>query len=466
MKNIQFQKNTNLYKRHTRISSMVRIKFILNLYFFQITKTKIITQKNNQYVFLDKSNNINISNQIYYKDSSNILRISLIKNKNPTKNENNSLTKNKKDDEDIEMKDEINNKNMNKNEKENVNININKNNNLNITDNNIKDYNSKDRLITENNKININFVKIKNDNKINIEVIDNKNQLKEEENNSINTIKELKVNIQNVKEYIDDILQNLIEEEKNQIYINPNYFQYQYEINPNMRSILIDWIININYQFKFKEETLYTAIYIIDAYLSKKYIKQNNLQLLGVSSLLIASKINEIYLRRISDFSEITNKTYNEQEIKSMELDILKTLNFDLLVPSPLSFYEIIIQKKGVSFDLSKFKFGEFLMQSFLINSNSLYYTSSTIACAACYIVMKFCKIQNYRNIFDNKFINIKKDLYNYTGNKTTEYIIKDCAKKICETINALIKSNLKSTINKYSDNFFYNEIKNNCNYQ
>ena len=398
---------------------------------------------------------------MYYKDSSNILRISLIKNENPSKNVNNSLTKNKKDDEDIEMKDEINNKNLNKNEKENVNININKynpNNNLNITDNNITNYNSKDRLITENNKININLVKIKNDNKNNIEVINNKNQLKEEENNT--------VNIQNVKEYIDDILQNLIEEEKNQIYINPNYFQYQYEISPNMRSILIDWIININFQFKFKEETLYTAIYIIDGYLSKKYIKQKNLQLLGVSSLLIASKMNEIYLRRISDFSDITNKTYTEQEIKSMENDILKTLNFDLLVPSPLSFYEILIQKIGVSFDLNKFKFGEFLMQSFLINTNSLYYTSSTIACAACYIVMKYCKIENYRIIFENKFINIKKDLYNYTGNKTTEYIIKDCAKKICETINALFKSNLKSTINKYSNNFFYNEIKNNCDYQ
>ena len=110
-------------------------------------------------------------------------------------------------------------------------------------------------------------------------------------------------------------MENLIEEEKNQISINPNYFEFQYEINPNMRSILIDWIIKVNFQFKFKEETLYSAIYIIDAYLCKKYIQKNNFQLLGVTSLLIASKQNEIFLRRISEFSEITNKTYNEKEI-------------------------------------------------------------------------------------------------------------------------------------------------------
>ena len=460
MKNTQFQKSNNLYKANTKISSMVRKKLFLISNFIQITKPKIISQKNNHYIFLDKSNNINISNNLYYKNSNNNLRISLVKNKKSINNLNNYISNNKKDEDDIEMKDEINIKNLYKDEKENINININKNicYNTYTDNNNIGEINSKDRLITEKSSQNINFINMKNNNNFNIEVINDKNQLKEE--NKIN--KELKDNNKNVKEYIDDILQNLIEEEKNQININPNYFEYQYEINPNMRSILIDWVININLQFKFKEETLYTSIYIIDSYLSKKYIKLKNLQLLGVSSLLIASKMNEIYLKRISDFSDITNKAYNEQEIKYMEYDILKELNFDLLVPSPLSFYEIIIQKIGVSFDLNKFKFGEFLIQSFLISSNSLYYTSSTISCAVCYIIMKFYKIENYRIIFENKFINFN----NYIDNKNTEYIIKDCAKKICGTVNALIKSNLKSTINKYSDNIFFNEIKNNCSYQ
>ena len=282
------------------------------------------------------------------------------------------------------------------------------------------------------------------------------------------SIEELKSNVKNAKEYMDDIFQNLIEEEKTQINnINSNYFKYQPEITPYMRSILIDWIIDVSRQFKFKEETLYSAIYLIDAYLSKKYIKKRNFQLLGISSLLIASKLNEIYLREISDYSDITYNTYNVQDIKIMEKDILKTLNFDVLIPTTLSFYEIISQKLGISDDINKFKFGEFLMQSFLINNISINYSSSTIAYATCYIIAKFCKISNYRIIFDNNnLFNIKINIYNNNNNNNNnyseEYIIKDCAKKICETIAEIINSTLNSTVNKYSDNVFFNNIKNN----
>ena len=71
--------------------------------------------------------------------------------------------------------------------------------------------------------------------------------------------------LQNVEEYIEEIFGNLIDEEKNLIcQINPNYFKYQTEINPSMRSILIDWLIDVHNRFQFKEETIYISIYIID----------------------------------------------------------------------------------------------------------------------------------------------------------------------------------------------------------
>ena len=278
------------------------------------------------------------------------------------------------------------------------------------------------------------------------------------------SLEELKSNVKNAKVYMDDIFQNLIEEEKIQMNnINSNYFNCQPEITPYMRSILIDWIIDINRQFKFKEETLYLTIYFIDAYLSKKYIEKRNFQLLGISSLLISSKLNEVFLRKISDYSDITYNTYKIKDILNMEKDILKTLNFDLLIPTPLSFYEIISQKLGISDDINKFQFGEFLMQSFLINNISINYSSSTIAYAVCYILAKFCKMENYRMIFDNNNLcNVKENICNNNNNYSNEYVIKDCAKKICETIAEIINSNINSTVNKYSDNIFFNNIKNN----
>ena len=266
------------------------------------------------------------------------------------------------------------------------------------------------------------------------------------------SVNELNSNLKNVKEYINDILENLIEEEENnRLNINPSYLKIQKEINADMRAILIDWLIEVNKRFNFQEETIYKAIYLIDSYLSNKVIKKKYFQLLGITSLIISSKLNEIYLPKLSNYSDITCNTYDIEEIKKMEEEILKTLNFNLLVPTPLSFYEIISQKVGISDDINKFQFGEFLMQSFILDNNALNYSNSTIACAACYIVMKFCKMNNYKIIFDDKLFGHKK--YN------NESLIKECAKKISEAIALIIGSNLKSVINKYSSNKFYNEI-------
>ncbi|MBQ4202702.1 MAG: cyclin, partial [Thermoguttaceae bacterium] len=56
----------------------------------------------------------------------------------------------------------------------------------------------------------------------------------------------------------------------------------------------------------------------------------------------IACKQNEIIFRRIKEYAYITDNAYTESEITNMEEIILKTLNFNILFPSALSFYEII----------------------------------------------------------------------------------------------------------------------------
>ena len=209
----------------------------------------------------------------------------------------------------------------------------------------------------------------------------------------------------NDEEYTDEILENLINEEKTvNIEINPNYFEFQHEINQKMRSILIDWLLDVHHKFNFKQETFYTTIYIIDTFLSKKFIQRKRFQLLGVTSLLISSKFNEIYIRRMNDYALITDGAYTIDDIKKMEEEITKTLNFNFLFPSSLSFFEIISKKIGISEDLNKNKFCEFLMQSFLIDYKSLYYSYSTIACASCYIVMKFYKLKNYKKFNEFTF--------------------------------------------------------------
>jgi len=69
----------------------------------------------------------------------------------------------------------------------------------------------------------------------------------------------------------------------------------QVEVSPNMRAILADWIIEVHHKFELMPETLYLTMYIIDQYLSLQPVLRRELQLVGVSAMLIACKYEEIW---------------------------------------------------------------------------------------------------------------------------------------------------------------------------
>lgn len=90
-----------------------------------------------------------------------------------------------------------------------------------------------------------------------------------------------------------------------------------------MRSILIDWLIDVHLKFKLLPETLFLTINLIDRYLSKNAILRSKLQLVGVSSLFIACKYEEIYAPELKDFVYVCDHAYNKEEILEMEGRIL-----------------------------------------------------------------------------------------------------------------------------------------------
>ena len=75
-----------------------------------------------------------------------------------------------------------------------------------------------------------------------------------------------------------------------------------------MRSILIDWIIDVHAKFKLEPNTLFMATNIIDRFLSKEKIARKQLQLAGVAAMLIACKFEEIYAPEVRDFVYISDE--------------------------------------------------------------------------------------------------------------------------------------------------------------
>ena len=76
--------------------------------------------------------------------------------------------------------------------------------------------------------------------------------------------------VQIPKDYLNVIYYNLLDEENKDLPAKPvhTYMKKQKEINDQMRSILVDWIIDVHHKFGFTDETLFMTILIIDRYCS------------------------------------------------------------------------------------------------------------------------------------------------------------------------------------------------------
>ena len=260
-------------------------------------------------------------------------------------------------------------------------------------------------------------------------------------------ISKIKDNIQIPKEYINKIYYNLLKEEDEGINPKPkyNYMKEQKEINEKMRSILIDWLIDVHHKFRFSDETLFMTVFIIDRYLSVNQITKLKLQLLGITSLLIACKHEEIDLPKIDDFIYITDNAYVKDEVIRMENYVLKVLNFELLYPSPIKFYEYL--SIYFNFDKKMHLMGKYLMESFLVDIKCTKYKPSIISSACCYIVLKFFKFKNYQESYDKKFYSLVID----DNSKYSEHDIKDCARDICLFVDNINKTKFLACQKKYS---------------
>lgn len=70
----------------------------------------------------------------------------------------------------------------------------------------------------------------------------------------------------------------------------PDYIEkVQKDVTPNMRGVLIDWLVEVAEEYKLLSDTLYLSVTYIDKFLSLSVLNRQRLQLLGVSSMLIAS---------------------------------------------------------------------------------------------------------------------------------------------------------------------------------
>lgn len=140
-----------------------------------------------------------------------------------------------------------------------------------------------------------------------------------------------------VSQFAPYIFENYLKAEK-RFMVPADYMQAQDDITAKMRSILVDWLVDVHQKFKLTPETLHLTVNIIDRFLAVTPVRRRKLQLVGVTAMLIASKYEDIYAPETSDFVHISDNAYNRDEILHMEAVVLNVLKFDVTVPSSLDF--------------------------------------------------------------------------------------------------------------------------------
>ena len=172
---------------------------------------------------------------------------------------------------------------------------------------------------------------------------------------------------------------------------NAHYMDNQTEIQWSMRSVLIDWVIQVHARFHLLPETLFLSVNFVDRFLSCKIVSLGKLQLVGATALLIAAKYEEINAPSIPEMVYMVDSGYTIDEIQKAERFMLSMLQFELGWPGPMSFLRRV--SKADDYDLDTRTLAKYFLEASVIDERFVGCPPSFMAagahCLARYMLKK-----------------------------------------------------------------------------
>lgn len=220
--------------------------------------------------------------------------------------------------------------------------------------------------------------------------------------------------------------------------VDPNYLDRQTDLNAKMRAILVDWLTEVHHRFDLMQETLYLTVHLVDRYLSLRTTSRNQLQLVGVTAMLLSSKYEDMYPPEVADFVYISDNAFAANDILAMERQILRTIDFAMGRPLPLHFLRR--NSRAGHADVTMHTIAKYLMELTLCSHKMLKYLPSEVAAAACYIAREVVN---------------EPELWNPTIQHYADYTLADiqpCIEDMKEVLAKSTTAKQQATRNKYSD--------------
>ncbi|XP_063703784.1 G2/mitotic-specific cyclin-B3 [Culicoides brevitarsis] len=246
-----------------------------------------------------------------------------------------------------------------------------------------------------------------------------------------------------VSNYAMDIFNYLKEREAK--FVMKDYMHEQKHISKWMRALLVDWMVEVQESFELNHETLYLAVKLVDSFLCHTVVQKDALQLLGAASLLIACKFDERTPPLVEDFLYICDGAYKQKELLNMEMELLRTVGYDLSMPLSYRFLRRYARCAKVSMPI--LTLARFILEFSLMDYTMIHLSDSKLACAALFIALRMNKMKGWNATLEY-----------YSGYKLAEF--ENIVQLLNNSLHKKPKDSLNTIRNKYSHKIFHEVAK------
>ncbi|KAL5390585.1 hypothetical protein DPSP01_001660 [Paraphaeosphaeria sporulosa] len=183
-----------------------------------------------------------------------------------------------------------------------------------------------------------------------------------------------------VAEYGDEIFEYMHSLEE-RMKPNAQYMDLQAEIQWSMRSVLMDWLVQVHNRFTLLPETLFLSVNYVDRFLSAKVVSLGKLQLVGATALFLAAKYEEINCPSVQEIVYMVDGAYTIDEVLKAERFMLSMLQFELGWPGPMSFLRRV--SKADDYDVETRTLAKYFLEITIMDERFVGCTPSFLAAGA-----------------------------------------------------------------------------------
>lgn len=196
-----------------------------------------------------------------------------------------------------------------------------------------------------------------------------------------------------VTEYAPEIF-NYMHELEHKLAPDANYMNNQDELKWEMRSILIDWVVQVHSRFDLLPETLFLTVNYIDRFLSKRKVSLSRFQLVGAVALFIAAKYEEINCPTVQEVAYMADNAYSIEDFLKAERFMIDVLEFDMGWPGPMSFLRRT--SKADDYDYETRTLAKYFLEITIMDSRFVASQPSWLAAGAHYLSRKLLNKGNW----------------------------------------------------------------------